>query len=169
VGAAAGLVGENSWNDGAPAARISLVCGAAELRCDAVCSASQTDLMQWEEVMMSPVVVLVSDLTLTVLVCAGIVLYVAKHLRSLLVELCGTAERANFWLAFSNVSLILVPLIFALDYKPEFGPDKLVAFEMAAQLKYALIGFVTTLGALAVILLWFIPREKPNWAAPAAK
>jgi hypothetical protein len=118
---------------------------------------------------MSPMAVFASDLTLTVLVCAGIVLYVAKHLRSLLIELCGTAERANFWLAFSNVSLVLVPLIFALDCKPEFGPDRLVAFEMAAQLKYALIGFVATLASLAVILLWFIPREKANWAAPAVK
>jgi hypothetical protein len=40
---------------------------------------------------------------------------------------------------------------------------------MAAQLKYALIGFVATLASLAVILLWFIPREKANWAAPAVK
>jgi hypothetical protein len=169
VGAAAGLGGGDSGNDGATAARILLVCGTAKLRGDAVRSAKQTDLMQREESIMSPTAVFVSDLTLTVLVCAGIVLYVAKHLRSLLIELCGTAERANFWLAFSNVSLVLVPLIFALDYKPEFGPEKLVAFEMAAQLKYALIGFVATLASLAVILLWFIPREKPNWAAPAVK
>ena len=95
--------------------------------------------------------------------------YVAKHLRSLLIQLCGTAERANFWLAFSNVSPVLVPLIFALDYKPEFGPDKPIVFEMAAQLKYVLIGFVATLAAVAVILLWFIPREKTNWAAPSTK
>jgi hypothetical protein len=97
------------------------------------------------------------------------VLYLARHLRSLLIELCGTAERANFWMAFSNVTLVLVPLIFALDYRPEFGPDKLVVFEVAAQLKYALIGFIATLGALSVILLWFIPREKPGLAIPAVK
>jgi hypothetical protein len=109
------------------------------------------------------------DLALTVLICTAIVLYLARHLRSLLIELCGTAERANFWMAFSNVTLVLVPLIFALDYRPEFGPDKLVVFEVAAQLKYALIGFIATLGALSVILLWFIPREKPGLAIPAVK
>jgi len=78
----------------------------------------------------------------------------------LLIELCGTTERANFWLAFSNVTLVLVPLIFALDYKPEFGPDKTAIFEIATQLKYALIGFVVTLGSLALILFRFIPRDK---------
>jgi len=70
---------------------------------------------------MSPTVVFLSDLTLAVLVCTGVVFYVAKHLRLLLIELRGTTERANFWLAFSNVSLVLVlvPTIFALDDRPE--------------------------------------------------
>src|SRR6266849_112729 len=36
VGAAIGLVGQDSWNDEATAARILLVCGAAKLRCDAL-------------------------------------------------------------------------------------------------------------------------------------
>jgi hypothetical protein len=108
---------------------------------------------------MSPTSVFLGDLMVAVLLCTGIVLYVAKHLRSLLIELCETAERANFWLAFSNVSLVLlVPLIFALEYKPEFGSDKPVVFEVATQLKYALIGFVVTFGALALLLLWLIPR-----------
>jgi hypothetical protein len=118
---------------------------------------------------MSPTSVFLGDLMVAVLLCTGIVLYVAKHLRSLLIELCETAERANFWLAFSNVSLVLVPLIFALEYRPEFGPDKPVVFEVATQLKYALIGFVVTFGALALLLLWFIPREKPSVASPASK
>jgi hypothetical protein len=103
------------------------------------------------------------------LVSTGVVFYVAKHLRLLLIELCGTTERANFWLAFSNVSLVLVPTIFALDYRPEFGADKLVVFEVAAQLKHALIGFIATLVALSVILIWFIPRDRPGRATPAAK
>ena len=117
---------------------------------------------------MSPSLVFVGDLALTILVCVGIVLYVAKHLRSLLIELCGTGERANFWLAFSNVSLVLVPLIFALDYKPEIGADRLAVFESAAQLRYALIGFVATLASLAFIFLLFIAREKPSLVTPPA-
>ena len=72
-------------------------------------------------------------------------------------------------MVFSNVSLVVVPLIFALDYRPEFGPDKLVVLEIAAHLKYALIGFVATLGGLALILLWFIPRDKAVLSSPTIK
>lgn len=105
------------------------------------------------------------DLTLTLSICVGVVGYVAKHLKSLVVELCGTAERASFWLAFSNVSLVLIPLIFALDYRPEVAAGTPVVFAIANQLKYALIGFAVTLGLLALVLLSFLPREKPHAAA----
>ena len=113
---------------------------------------------------MSPTSAFLLDVALTAFLSLGIVAYIKKHLRILLIELCGTTERASFWLAFSNVALILVPLIFALDYKPEFGPDKTAIFEMATQLKYALIGFVITLGSLALILFRFIPRDKNSFA-----
>ncbi len=92
--------------------------------------------------------------------------YVKAPLRSLLIELCGTRERASFWLAFSNVALVLIPLIFVLDYKPELGPGKSLIFEMATQLKYALIGFVIALSGLALVMLRFIPRDKTNPVGP---
>lgn len=81
-----------------------------------------------------------ADVALVVLACVGIVAYLSKHLRTLLIELCGTVERASFWLAFSNVALVLVPLIFAMSYKPESGPETNVAFEMASQSSTALWG-----------------------------
>jgi uncharacterized membrane protein YhaH (DUF805 family) len=114
---------------------------------------------------MSATAAFLLDVAFAAALFVGIVAYVKKHLRALLIELCGTTERASFWLAFSNVALVMVPLIFALDYKPEFGPDKTPVFEMATQLKYALIGFVITLGSLALILFRFIPRDKNNLAA----
>lgn len=113
--------------------------------------------------------VVLLDVALTVFVCAGIVLHVTKHLRSLLVELCGTVERASFWLAFSNVSLVIVPLIFALDYRPDFGSGQTLIFEVAGQLKHALIGLIATFGCLAIILFRFIPREKPAPAVPVVR
>ncbi|SRR5216683_6401064 len=112
----------------------------------------------------SPSTAFLLDIALAAVLFVGIVVYVKKHLRTLLIELCGTTERANFWLAFSNVTLVLVPLIFALDYKPELGPERTAIFEMATQLKYALVGFVITLCSLALILFRFIPRDKNNLA-----
>ncbi len=109
---------------------------------------------------MNPAGVFLTDTAIVVFGCMGIVAYVKRHLRSLLLELCGTSERASFWLAFSNVALIVVPLIFALEYAPEVNASKSLVFEVAAQLRYGLIGFIVTLSFLAIILLRFIPRNK---------
>lgn len=114
---------------------------------------------------MNPTTAFLVDVGLVAILSVGLVAYVKRHLNTLLIELCGTAERASFWLAFSNVTLVLVPLIFALDYKPEFGPDRNFVYEMATQLKHAIIGFVIALTSLAVILLRFIPRDKANVTA----
>ena len=114
---------------------------------------------------MSPTAAFLCDVVIAAFLFIGIVAYVRKHLRTLLVELCGTPERASFWLAFSNVTLVLVPLIFALDYEPQFGPGRNFIFEMATQLKHAIIGFVMALGFLAIILFRFIPRNRPDAVA----
>jgi tetrahydromethanopterin S-methyltransferase subunit B len=114
---------------------------------------------------MNPTMAFLADVGLVAILSVGLVAYVKTHLNTLLIELCGTAERASFWLAFSNVTLVLVPLIFALDYKPEFGPDRNLVYEMATQLKYAIIGFVIALSSLAIILFRFIPRSEANIAA----
>jgi len=108
---------------------------------------------------MSLTMAFLSDVGLATLLSIALVAYVKDPLRSLLIELCGTKERASFWLAFSNVTLVLTPLIFALEYKPEFGPGSMV-FEMATQIKYALIGFVSAIGAIGLVLSRFIPRNK---------
>ena len=109
------------------------------------------------------------DALLAALVCLGIVGYLKKHLRLLLIELCGTAERASFWLALCNVTLVLVPLIFVLGYVPVLGPDKNVVFEIAGQLKAALFGIVITLGGFALVLLKFIAQDRSKPSAGAAR
>src|SRR5712691_10475000 len=48
-----------------------------------------------------------------------VVAYLRRPLKAILADLCGTAERARFWSAFSNVTLVLVPLIFVMQYRPE--------------------------------------------------
>jgi len=68
-------------------------------------------------------------------------------------RLCGTFDRARFWLAFSAVSLIVMPLIFTLEYQPEIGPRNPAVFEIAAQTKYSLVGLLVTLGSLGIVLI----------------
>lgn len=84
---------------------------------------------------MNPAIAFLVDIAFLVALSVGIVAYVKSHLNSLLIDLCGTPERASFWLAFSKVTMVFVSLIFALDYNPEFGPDRNCLFERATQLK----------------------------------
>jgi uncharacterized membrane protein YhaH (DUF805 family) len=108
---------------------------------------------------MTHAIVFLLDVLLALLICIGIVAYVQKQLRLLLVELCGIAERASFWLIFCNVVLVLVPLIFILSDIPGLEANKNTIFVIAEQIKYTLIGIVMTLGGFALVLLRYIPRN----------
>jgi hypothetical protein len=95
----------------------------------------------------------------TVAISFAAVVYLRPHLRRILVDLCGTEERAGFWTAFSNVTLVLMPLIFAMQYRPETGPTTSGVLEVGAELKWALIGLVASVLVLGLVLSMFIPRR----------
>lgn len=107
---------------------------------------------------------------LTLFVSLGVVIYLRPHLHVLLAELCGTAERANFWTAFSNITLTLTPLIFALHSEPEESVRVAAALALGTQLKHALIGLLLSVLVLGMILAMFIPRREANDVrAPATR
>ena len=99
-------------------------------------------------------------LALTVVSCLAVVLYLKPHLHRILVDLCGTQERAAFWTAFSNITLFLVPVIFAMHMRPQPGVELSSFFQVSQQLKFALIGLVTAV----VVLGWVISRFLPSRA-----
>jgi hypothetical protein len=53
-------------------------------------------------------------LVVTLAVAFTVVKYLTTPLRQQLQELCGNAERAAFWTSFSNVMLVLTPVVFAM-------------------------------------------------------
>ena len=85
------------------------------------------------------------------------VIYLMNPLRKILTELCGTRERADFWLAFSNVALILTPLIFGASCTPD--PHGNLVIEIATQLKWSFIGLLTALMITGWVISRFIPRH----------
>jgi len=87
-----------------------------------------------------------------------IVIYLMNPLRRILTELCGTRERADFWLAFSNVALMLTPLIFAASFPPDSRGNWVV--EIATQLKWAFVGLLTALMISGLVISRFIPRPR---------
>lgn len=114
---------------------------------------------------MTSAIVFVIDVLLATLICGGIAFYLKTHLRLLLIELCGTPERASFWLAFCNVMLVLVPLLFVLGYVPDSGSNQNVIIQMAGQVRWGLFGFVLTLGFFGLALLIYIPKNNAQAVA----
>ena len=104
-------------------------------------------------------------LGLTLGIAFAVIAYLRSPLHRILVELCGTRERAAFWTAFANVALILAPLISAMQYTPDLKAGSTTAFELVAQLKWALVGLLLAVLILGWVLSSFM-RRHPGLAAP---
>jgi hypothetical protein len=113
---------------------------------------------------MSAATVFLIGLAITLASALVVVMYLRRPLKTILVDLCGTVERAEFWLAFSNVTLTLVPLIFALNYRPENQP---LIFAISSQLERALVGLAGSVVVLGLVLSRFISRRIQSSPAQA--
>jgi hypothetical protein len=108
---------------------------------------------------MTTSVLFLLGLGLTMIATFAIVAYLRSPLHNILVELCGTRERAAFWVSFSNVTITLVPLIFAMQYTPDLKAGSSAVLELAAQLKWALAGLLFAVLILGWVLKGFIRRQ----------
>lgn len=95
------------------------------------------------------------QVSLTVLLTWLIVHYLRPYLRKILIDLCGTEDRAQFWLAFSNIVLIGLPAILALNYRPEARTLEELFFEVAGRLSGTLAGFLFALVCVGIIVSFF--------------
>ena len=107
---------------------------------------------------MGPTTAFLTGLAVTFAVALAIVVYMRRHLRRLLTDLCGTQERADFWTAFCNVLLVLVPLIGALTHIPSAESRQSPILDISIQLRAALLGLVVALVMVGLILSSFIRR-----------
>jgi hypothetical protein len=107
---------------------------------------------------MSPVATFVLGLLITAASSCAVVWYLNDPLQGILVDLCGTETRAAFWRAFSNVTIALTPVMFAMHYRPA-GSDTPVVFEIGAQLEYALAGLLLSVVILGFVLSRFILKQ----------
>ena len=107
---------------------------------------------------MNPSLWFACGLAVTATVSFSVVSYMNRPLGRLLEELCGNQERAQFWTGFSNVTLVLVPVIFAMQEQPEPGIG--AVFQIASQVKWGLVGLVVSVLILGWVLGRFIPKER---------
>jgi hypothetical protein len=107
---------------------------------------------------MNPSLWFVCGLMVTAALSFSVVCYMNRPLGILLEELCGNQERAEFWRDFSNVTLVLVPVIFAMQEQPE--PGLAAVFQIASQVKWGLVGLVVSVLMLGWMLGRFIPKGR---------
>ena len=106
---------------------------------------------------MKEATVFLIDIGVVVAAALVVVAYLKSSLRKILIDLCGTEDRAGFWVAFSNVTLVLVPAIFAMHYHPVASEP--VVFQAGTQLEWAMIGLAVAVLFLGIVLGRFIPRR----------
>ncbi|HUJ31285.1 MAG TPA: hypothetical protein VLY23_08400 [Candidatus Acidoferrum sp.] len=100
----------------------------------------------------------------------GVSLAALRHLQTpllkILTDLCGTEDRARFWLAFSNVTLLGIPTIFALHQPAAAPTPPLAIFDIADQLQSGLAGLILSVVILGFVLSHFISHRKPQEDKP---
>lgn len=115
---------------------------------------------------MTASIICATGLIITLLASLAVVRYLSEPLRAQLRELCGNADRAEFWTAFSNVALILTSSIFAMLVEPKTEPAVPVVLAVSNQLKWGLIGLASTVLAVGWVLSRFIPRAPLGGSPP---
>ena len=104
-------------------------------------------------------------LLITAALGLAVVIYLKARLKSILVDLCGTEVRADFWMALSNVTLILVPIVFAMQCQPDPFQSVSAVLLLSEQLKWAFIGLIISVAELGIVLSHYIPDGSPAKAA----
>ncbi len=97
----------------------------------------------------------VIEVALTLGVFLLLVRYLRSFLLKVLIDLCGTEDRAQFWVVFSSMLLIGLPVVFALNYKPEAQSTQALVFEVAGKLSGNLGGFLVALIGIGLIVSFF--------------
>jgi hypothetical protein len=103
------------------------------------------------------------EVGLTLILTFLLVRYLHPFLHKILLDLCGTEDRARFWTAFSNLLLIGMPLIFSLNYRPATANGEELFFEMAEKLSGNLGGLLVSLigiGLMVSVFALFAPKTR---------
>jgi len=125
------------------------------------------------------------SIAVSLLFGVGVSLYIRKPLQTLLVDLCGTPERARFWLHITILSYLLVSAAIGLAFRPETmhfegyteysegmvyeerfyyeSPNYDPAiYNLGGQLGRTLFGLLLMTGFMALTISRFIRRQEKN-------
>ena len=96
------------------------------------------------------------EVVLTLIVCSLLVAYLRPYLHRILIDLCGSEDRAQFWTAFSTILLVGFPLIIALGYRPEAFTSQDLFFEIIGRLSGNFGVDLAVLVGIGIIISFFV-------------
>lgn len=67
---------------------------------------------------MNPLVLFIVEVMLCISISLSMVYLLKPLLREILVEICGTETRAEFWVMFTQLMLIISPLLIVIYFAP---------------------------------------------------
>ncbi|MBI5354127.1 MAG: hypothetical protein HZB50_15905 [Chloroflexi bacterium] len=114
---------------------------------------------------MNTILAFVIEVVITFTICALTFRYIRPFLKRILVDLCGTEERAQFWTVFSNILLVGLPLLISLMYQPKAVNAEELFFELTRRTSGNLFGFMFALigvGFIVSFFALFAPRPKES-------
>jgi hypothetical protein len=91
-------------------------------------------------------------LSLTLLTSVLLTGYLQPHLYRILLGLCKTKIRMGFWVAFTNILLIGLPLLIALNFQPKASRLEQSFFEILGRLGGNLVGYLVMLIGIGVVV-----------------
>jgi hypothetical protein len=107
------------------------------------------------------------DLVLTFVIAGLLTLALRNALSQVLLDLCGTQERARFWTQFATIMLVAMPVVIGLGYSPDGEAGRALIFETGRQLGLNMMGYLfalTITGGFISIFALLAPRSRANGA-----
>jgi len=95
------------------------------------------------------------QLLVTISISLSAVFYFRPSLRKVLEDLCGTQDRAQFWLVFSSILLVGLPIIFGLGYNPLESEPSMLFYDAARQIRVNLLGFLLAMISIGSAVSFF--------------
>jgi hypothetical protein len=117
-----------------------------------------------EEVVMTQFSLFAIEVGISLTASALLAAAITRPLRRLLVDVCGTRERANFWVVYCDAMIFIAPLVASVAFgkSGELSAPS-VAFYKAA-LGSALSGVFVALAAIGLQVARILPPQPPTAA-----
>lgn len=104
-----------------------------------------------------------TQLIITSIICMLLLAYFRPFLKRILVDICGTEDRASFWMAFANILILGIPILYGVGYIPYSYSIENIFFEVVLQIRANLSFFILTIiGVGMAVCLFALTTPRPQ-------